>query len=76
MATTTAKTLVEHQGRMDSFGRNIESVEEFRAISKMLDEEARDNWDNPAWHRQMAQDLADYLDYGFTGARRMHRAGS
>jgi hypothetical protein len=66
MATTTAKTLVEHQGRMDSFGRNIESVEEFRAISKMLDEEARDNWDNPAWHRQMAQDLADYLDYGFT----------
>jgi hypothetical protein len=66
MATTTAKTLVEHKGRIDSFGRDIATVEEFKQIASKLDEEARDNWDNPAWHRQVAQDMATYLDYGFT----------
>jgi len=65
MATTTAKTLIEHKGRVDSFGRDAGAADEFREIAKALDEEARENWDNPAWHRQVAQDIADYLDYGF-----------
>jgi hypothetical protein len=64
--TTTAKTLVEHKGRVDSFGRDLAQIEEYKQIAKALDDEARENWDNPAWHRQVAQDMATYLDYGFT----------
>ena len=31
-----------------------------------MNEEARENWDNPTWQRQVARDIADTLDYGFT----------
>jgi hypothetical protein len=66
MATTTAKTLVEHKGRIDSFGRDLATIEEYKQVASKLDEEARENWDRPEWHRQVAQDMATYLDYGFT----------
>jgi hypothetical protein len=66
MSTSTlAKTFIQH-GKLDPFGTSPELVEEHKAVAKKLDEEARDNWDNPAWHRQVAADLASSLDYGFT----------
>jgi hypothetical protein len=58
--------LVSHKGRVDSFGRDMKAVEEYKALSSALDEEARNNWDNPAWHRQVAADLSEYLDYTFS----------
>ena len=61
-----AKDLVNHRGRIDSFGRDVEAVEEYKALAARLDQEARDNWDNPAFHRQVAADMAEYLDYGFS----------
>lgn len=64
MATTTAKTFMA--SRPDLWGASPEKAAEHEALTKKLNEEARDNWDNPTWHRQVAQDLADTLDYGFT----------
>ena len=63
---TTAKALIRHRGSIDPWGRNREAVEEHAAIADALNEEARENWDNPEWHRQVARDLAETLDYGFT----------
>jgi hypothetical protein len=64
MATTTAKNFMA--SRSDLFGASPEKAAEYEALTKKLNEEARDNWDNPAWHRAVAQDLADTLEYGFT----------
>jgi hypothetical protein len=58
--------LVSHKGRVDSFGRDMKAVEEYKAMAAALDEEARNNWDDPAWHRQVAADLSEYLDYTFS----------
>src|SRR3954452_9064535 len=65
MASTLAKDFVAH-GKLNPFGTTPEQVEANAAITKSLNEEARDNWDNPLWHRQVAADLASSLDYGFT----------
>lgn len=65
--STLAKTYIQH-GKVDPFGRAPERLEESRELAKKLDEQARENWDNPAWHRQVAADLATSLDYGFTFA--------
>jgi hypothetical protein len=40
-------------------------MEKHKAIAAKLNEEARENWTNEAWHRQVASDLATALDYGF-----------
>lgn len=58
--------LVSHKGRVDSFGRDMKAVEEYKAMAAALDEEARNNWDDPSWHRQVAADLSEYLDYTFS----------
>lgn len=66
MSATTAKALIQHRGNLDLWGRNRESLAEHAAIKEKLNEEAREQWDNPEWHRQVARDLAETLDYGFT----------
>lgn len=63
---TAAKSLIQHRGQLDLWGRNRASVEEHAAIADELNREAREEWDNPEWHRQVARDLAESLDYGFT----------
>lgn len=66
MTASTAKALIQHRGSIDLWGRNRESIEEHASIAEKLNEEARANWDSPEWHRQVAADLAETLDYGFT----------
>lgn len=66
MTTTTAKTFIKHRSGINPFGSTPELVEEHKALASKLNDEARENWSNPAWHLQVAQDLADTLDYGFT----------
>lgn len=66
MTATTAKALINHRGSLDLWGRNRESIEEHAAIAQKLNEEAREEWGNQAWHRQVAADLAETLDYQFT----------
>jgi hypothetical protein len=66
MSTTIAKQLIAHRGSVDPWGRNKESVAEHASLVEALNVEARENWDNEAWHRQVAQDIANSLDYQFT----------
>ncbi len=63
--TTTAKRLMEAQAKLDPWGRDQGAIERQKVIAAKLDQEARDNWDNETWHRQVAADLAQSLDYGF-----------
>jgi len=65
-ATTTASKLIAHRGSVDPWGRNRESMNELAALREQLNVEARDNWDNAEWHRQVAAELATSLVYQFT----------
>lgn len=66
MATSSAQELIRHRGSVDPWGRRRESVNEHAALRQKLNEEAREKWDDEAWHRQVAQDIANTLDYQFT----------
>ena len=51
---------------MDPFGRpSRETVEEYERLKSALNEEARTNWDDDKWHREVAAVIASRLDYGF-----------
>jgi hypothetical protein len=65
MASTLAKGFIAH-GKLDPFKTSPELVEQHKAVEKALNDEAKTNWDIPAWHKQVAADLASSLDYGFT----------
>lgn len=67
-SVTTTSELIKAQKSMENtaWGRSYAAMDEYRELSKKLNEEARDNWDNDAWHRQVSMDLANTLDYGFT----------
>ena len=65
-SNSTAKELIAHRASVDPWGRRREHVAEHAALREKLNEEARENWDNEAWHRQVAQDVANTLDYQFT----------
>lgn len=63
---TLVKSFASHRGRPGSFSGTPEQVAEYKELAKALNEQARENWDNPEFHRQVAADLASELDYGFT----------
>ena len=66
MKHTAVKQFARYRGSLDPFGTSREQIEEQAALASKVNEQARENWDNPAWHRQVAADLAESLDYGFT----------
>lgn len=68
MTATTAKALINNHATLDPWGRrtNRAAIEEHAELAAKLNQEARDNWDNESWHRQVAADVASTLDYGFT----------
>ncbi len=68
MTTTTTQALIKSQAGLDPWGKaaGMAAMEEHKQIAAKLNQEARDNWDSEAWHRQVAADVASTLDYGFT----------
>lgn len=66
MPSTFAKQFIDSRSKIDPWGRDRAAVEEHQRLAEALNQEARDNWDNEAWHRQVAADIASSLDYGFT----------
>ncbi len=62
---TLVKSFASHRGG-SAFGSTPEQVAEYKERAQKLNEQARENWDNPEFHRQVAADLASELDYGFT----------
>lgn len=65
MTTTTVSKVMAGQSRLDPWGRDRAAQAAQTELMQKLNQEARDNWDNEAWHRQVAADLATNLDYGF-----------
>lgn len=67
-ATTTAKSLIVSHAALDPWGKkaNFDAIEQHKELANKLNVEARENWSNEAWHRQVAADIASTLDYGFT----------
>lgn len=50
----------------DNYGRDLEDVKALRAKMELANQEARDNWDDPQWRREMAADLTEQVYEGFT----------
>lgn len=63
---TTARELIAHRSSVDPWGRQHSNMAEHASLVEKLNQEAKDNWDNEAWHRQVAADIATALDYQFT----------
>jgi hypothetical protein len=49
----------------DLYGRTDEQRRELRAKVDRINQIARDNWDNDAWRREMAQELTETIYRGF-----------
>lgn len=63
---TKVNDLIRTRAAMDPFGRPAaEAVEEYTRLKGALNEEARQNWNNEQWHREVAAVVASRLDYGF-----------
>lgn len=63
---STTKAMIATRGSIDPWGRQRTALTEHAALAEKLNQEARENWDNEAWHRQVAADIATSLDYQFT----------
>lgn len=51
---------------IDPYGRpKGDELEAYERAKAALDEEARENWGIPEWHREQARILSERLDYGF-----------
>jgi len=65
--TTLIDELMRAKAAADPFGRpRMEQLEEYERAKAALNEEAKANWDNESWHREMAAVLSERFDYGFT----------
>lgn len=64
--TTLIDELMRAKSAADPFGRPQRAeIEEYERAKAALNEEAKANWDNDSWHREMAAVLAERFDYGF-----------
>ena len=63
---TAVKTLASTRAAVDPWGRSQEQAEAYQKAREDLNAAARDRWDDPEFHRQVAADLESILDYQFT----------
>jgi len=62
----TIKTLARTRAAVDPWGRSPQLAEEYQKAKEELNLAARERWDDPTFHRQVAADLESILDYQFT----------
>jgi hypothetical protein len=53
-------------GGANPWGHNPEAFAEYERQAADLNERAKSEWDDPAFHREVASDVASILDYQFT----------
>lgn len=64
--TTLIDELMRAKSAADPFGRpRQEEIAEYERAKAALNQEAKDNWENEKWHKEMAAVLAERFDYGF-----------
>ncbi|GAB3863369.1 hypothetical protein GCM10028801_30830 [Nocardioides maradonensis] len=62
----TIDDLLAAKSGLNRFGRNVaENLAEYERAKAALNQEAKDNWDRPEWHREQAAILSERWDYGF-----------
>ena len=54
------------RGAVNPWGQNPDAVAEYERQKASLNERARTEWEDPAFHREIAADVASILDYQFT----------
>jgi hypothetical protein len=64
--STLIDELMRSKAAADPFGRpSAEQVAEYERAKAALNQEAKANWHNESWHREMASVIAERFDYGF-----------
>ena len=66
MTTSAVKTLARTRAAMDPWGRSQEAVEAYESAKEDLNKAAKERWNDPDFHREIAADLESILDYQFT----------
>jgi hypothetical protein len=61
----TINELVRAKAAMGEGKTSREALAEYQRIKAALNQEAQDNWHNPAWHREQAAILEQRFDFGF-----------
>lgn len=49
----------------DRYGRSLDEVAALREKVKLANEEAKAQWDNPAWHKEIAAEITETILWGF-----------
>lgn len=66
MSSTTGASLINARGSASSFRRPTrEQVETYERLKAAMDDEAKKNWTDEQWHREIAMLISQQLDYGF-----------
>jgi hypothetical protein len=63
---SAVKDLARTRAAVDPWGRSQAEAETYQKAREELNAAARDRWDDPEFHRQVAADLESILDYQFT----------
>jgi hypothetical protein len=63
---SSIQTLARTHAAVDPWGHSPQLAEEYTKAKEDLNKQARERWDDPEFHRQVAADLESILDYQFT----------
>lgn len=66
MTKSLGGDLIRARGSASSFRRpSMAEVEEYSRLKSAMNDEAKENWGNLEWHREIAVLISSTLDYGF-----------
>lgn len=63
--TNSIQSLARNRAVANPWGQDPEALAAYKKERDELNAMARDNWDNPEFHRQVAADIQSVVDYGF-----------
>lgn len=63
---SNVKDFARTKAAVDPWGNSPEATAEFQKAAEALNKEARDRWDDPQFHREVAADITSVVDYQFT----------
>jgi hypothetical protein len=64
--TTTVRSLARNRAASASWGASPEALEAYNTAKQALTAMAKERWDDPEFHREIARDIQTEVDYGFT----------
>lgn len=64
--TTSVRSLARNRAGISSWGASPEAVQAYAVAKAALTAMAKERWDDPEFHREVAADIQSEVDYGFT----------